>query len=123
MPVYEYCCAICHYPLYVACPPTAAMKADYDSGGQPCRQPGCGGVVKRRFSFTTTTPFEPHYNISQGQWVGSRAALDDNAKRASERATARTGTPHHFTVHDIAGTPPADFGVGEEGVGGGGVQA
>jgi hypothetical protein len=41
----------------------------------------------------------------------------DNAKRASEAATIRTGVEHKFQVHDTHGAKPSDFGVDETGMG------
>lgn len=111
MPIYEYSCDSCQAPAYIACGPANALKGRHDAGRQPCSKEGCRGVLRRVFSFSVAHAFEPHYNSSQGQWVPTRAALADNAKRASDAASERTGVEHNFVVHDVAGAKPEDFGA------------
>lgn len=116
MPAYDYRCTACGLVKEVVCMSGAPLKAHLDQNAEPCPREMCSGTLKRRYSFRQTAPFEPHYNVSQGAYVSSRRELEDNARRASEAATARTGVDHDFTVRDAWVEGRDAFGAGDEGL-------
>lgn len=107
MPLYQYKCSTCHDTFERFFAPNAEGKQALDAGIV-----GCGacpsGVLRRVFSFVIGPRFEPHFNESQGAWVNSFREVKDNAKRASDLATARTGVAHNFVPMDINEMKPSD---------------
>lgn len=77
----------------------------------PCQ---CGGTYSRRYSFSVSRGFTPHYNHSVGKYVNNYQEFKDELSRASESASERLGIEHNF--QPIDGTDKSAIGVTDEGM-------
>lgn len=108
MPTYQWKCRTCNR--------TTDLFFDIDADRPSTITCTCGGIARRRFSFTIGEIFQPHFNDSVGREVTSRHDLQSALSEASARASERTGTTHNFKTVDIRDVPPEALGVGEEGM-------
>lgn len=90
MALYEYRCKACG---------DFWQSSTYGLDGEPC--PCGGGMVTRVYSFAFQRDMPPHFNPGMGKYVSSKRALEDDLKRQSEEATARTGVEHSFASADL----------------------
>ena len=61
----------------------------------------CGAKVKRRYSSVQfASVMQEHFNPSVGKPISSMSQYRDELKRASERATEKTGILHNFQPAD-----------------------
>ena len=58
------------------------------------------GTIARVYSFSFHREFQPHYNMSVGAPVSSKRQLENDLRRKSEEATARTGVLHDYRHAD-----------------------
>lgn len=96
MPLYDFRCDACGQltlDCYQSLATTTATIA--------C--PHCQGLARKILSFPGSIHvFREHYNPTVGAHVTSHAQFRSELQRASDRATARTGTPHNFLPIDHA---------------------
>lgn len=79
--------------------------------------PRCGGIARRRFSFTKPAPFEDQYDRKAGRWITSKRGLEEEARRRSAEKSEKYGFEHDYTVHDARDPATAEhFGVTDEGL-------
>lgn len=56
----------------------------------------CRALLKRKFSFSSTPTFEPHFNHAVGQYVTSHSQFTDALKRGAEDQFRQTGAEHNY---------------------------
>ena len=110
MPTYEYRCIAGHTTSLV-------LHSDRreDPVNTPC--PICAEALRRIWSpFRVATPFDPHFNLSTGQYVNTKRELDEQNRIASAERTQRLGLDTNFVAHDVRDLDAASMGVTEEGM-------
>lgn len=59
----------------------------------------CGSEMKRLYTsvqINASSPFQPHFNHSVGEFVSSRRDFENQLKRKSEQQSERTGIDHNY---------------------------
>lgn len=108
MPTYEFKCPNAHKT-------TLVLHSDSRDTPGPC--PICDEALKRIWSpFRVATPFDPHFNLSTGQYVNTKRQLDEQNKIASAERTQRLGLETNFVAHDVRDLDAASMGVTEDGM-------
>ncbi len=97
MPVYEHRCSACR---------SVQTSEERDATKLTCAL--CGARLKRRYNFYSPPPFREGFNHSVGTYISSNRELREELKRASEKATIRSGTE---TTYAMVG-PDEASGVG-----------
>lgn len=97
MPIYEYKCADCRSIQTITDSRDGDLKARADAGQIACT---CGGVYKRRFSFTPAAVMHEHWNPTVGGVVSSHRQFKSELRRLSEVQEARTGIPTNLAPID-----------------------
>jgi putative FmdB family regulatory protein len=92
VPVYEYRCRECGL--------TEELNQRYE-----VIQCSCRGTMKRVFSFSIGTAFQPHFNYTVGEYVSSSRAFDDALRRRADENSAATGMEHRYVRTDPGDLP------------------
>lgn len=112
MPLYEYHCLACGDVYVPFMHPDSDVKKKMDSGTVQCHVPGCWGLYRRRFSFST--PADPigdgYYDNSAGAFITSKRQLDDVNKARSAEMSERLGLEHRFVAREVGDVKPPEVG-------------
>lgn len=101
MPIFEYRCENGH-------------TTDTMTRGASTECDVCYATAKRVFGFSYKPAMPEHFNPTTGTYVPNEQAFKDDLKRASEKATLRTGIEHNYTPTDP--TDMKSAGVTQEGL-------
>jgi hypothetical protein len=113
MPSYEWRCTnpkVHHRMVFTMS--ISEYEEQFEGMAALCRE--CQYPLVRIFSFAPKRMMHEHFNLSSGTVVSDHKQFRDDLKRASERATLRTGIPHDYQPVDL-GEKEA-LGVTEEGL-------
>lgn len=105
--IYTFQCQSCFWETHDTI--SVPIGAPYPA---PCQQ--CGGLVRRRVSFSFRRSLAPHFNQSTGNYVSNERDFADQLKRKSEEATLRTGMEHNYVPVDV--TDAKALGVTDDGL-------
>ena len=109
MPQYEWRCNDCGRPQL--------HFFEIDADRPATISCSCGGIARRRFSFTKPAPFEGQYDQPSGRWISSKRGLEEAARRRSAEQSEKRGFEHNVVVHDARDPATKEyFDVGEEGL-------
>lgn len=90
MPLYDFRCQSCGQI-------TADLHQSLATTSSTIPCPHCQGLARKILSFPgSISVFREHYNPTVGAHITSHAQFRSELDRASDRATARTGTPHSY---------------------------
>ncbi len=93
MPIYTYKC--------LSCAATGDLIISMDDSDVVQICPYCTSDMKRIPSrFSTSTPFDSHFNPTVNAHVSSKSQFTDLLKAQSEAATLRTGIEHNYKAID-----------------------